>query len=88
MASTPSVISQFAAATLLAAVLSMPIPVTAAEISTGPAASAPATIKHHASRHARIARLHHHYVGPVASHLGCSGEWCGRQFVLMIGIGF
>ena len=32
-----------------------------------------------------------HYVRPVASagsNLGCSGTWCGRQFVLIVGIGF
>jgi hypothetical protein len=87
MASTPSVISQFAAAAALAAMLSMPTPVIAAEAASGAAASGPATIKYHASRRARIARYHHH-VGPVVSHLGCSGEWCGRQFVLMVGIGF
>jgi len=25
---------------------------------------------------------------PVASEGWCNGTWCGRQFVLMIGIGF
>jgi hypothetical protein len=33
------------------------------------------------TRPARLAALSHH-------DLTCSGSWCGRQFVLMIGIGF
>jgi hypothetical protein len=31
---------------------------------------------------------HAHPVRPVASDLGCSSAWCGRQFVLMVGIGY
>jgi hypothetical protein len=27
-------------------------------------------------------------IGPVRGNQECSGVWCGRQFVLMIGIGF
>jgi hypothetical protein len=27
-------------------------------------------------------------VTPLQRNLGCSGEWCGRQFVLIVGIGF
>lgn len=25
---------------------------------------------------------------PLQRNLDCSGEWCGRQFVLIVGIGF
>ncbi len=50
-------------------------------------------IKHFASRRTRIAasRYLDSYVRRVSAlhrDLGCSGEWCGRQFVLMVGVGF
>jgi hypothetical protein len=49
---------------------------------------APLKIKHHASR-VRLAAVHHRpHVNPIQSNLGCAGVWCGRQFVLMIGVGF
>jgi len=35
-------------------------------------------------RHAR----HDHGIDQVRSNLGCSGIWCGRQFVLMLGVGY
>jgi hypothetical protein len=91
MASYPSVILQFAAASAVAAMLSMSTPVVATEIIPGARTSAPATIKHHVLRHRTWMARHHHHVNPVVSHLGCSGEWCGRQFVtmvLMTGVGF
>jgi hypothetical protein len=45
-------------------------------------------IKHHASR-VRLAAVHHRpHVNPIQSNLGCAGVWCGRQFVLMVGVGF
>jgi anti-sigma factor RsiW len=44
-----------------------------------------AHVKHHVPT--RMA-YHAHPVRPVASDLGCSSAWCGRQFVLMVGIGY
>jgi hypothetical protein len=81
---------QFAAAATVVAMLSIAPPAVAAD-STAVAAAiakpAPSPVRHHASRHTRIA-AHHRQVTTLASHFGCSGEWCGRQFVLMLGIGF
>jgi hypothetical protein len=55
-----------------------------ANLTAVPAKASP--IKHH-----RAASIHHvrriASVTPLQRNLGCSGEWCGRQFVLMIGIG-
>jgi hypothetical protein len=92
MASYPRLILQFAAATGIAAVLLMAAPTMAAEnavtVRETTANTAPATIKRHASR-VRLAASHYHRsVNPIRSDLGCSGVWCGRQFVLMIGIGY
>jgi hypothetical protein len=44
-------------------------------------------IKHR--RMTSIRRARHVPAGdPLQAGLGCSGEWCGRQFVLMVGIGY
>jgi hypothetical protein len=43
---------------------------------------APSTPKRRASPANRNAISHYR------SNVDCSGEWCGRQFVLMIGIGY
>jgi hypothetical protein len=97
MASFPCLILPFAATCGIAALLLTAAPAMAAEsavITRETAAKpAPSTIKRHASkRHAsrlRFAATHYHgRVNPIRSDLGCSGEWCGRQFVLMIGIGY
>lgn len=51
--------------------------------------TSPSVIRHHASRRTHFAVSRHNR---RASLLGtspvCSGVWCGRQFVLMVGIGF
>lgn len=48
--------------------------------------------KSSAAKHRRMTSVRHvrHVasVTPMQRQLGCSGEWCGRQFVLIIGIGF
>jgi hypothetical protein len=46
------------------------------------AKTAPSVAKRRASPASRIAISHYR------SNMDCSGEWCGRQFVLMIGIGY
>jgi hypothetical protein len=63
------------------------VPALAAEDTGATDISAKASpIKHRrmAIRHVR----HVAAVAPLQRNLGCSGEWCGRQFVLMIGVGF
>jgi hypothetical protein len=91
MARYPRLILQFAATTGFAVMLSAAAPVMAADsavtLSQATAKTAPSTIKH-ASR-VRLAALHYHrHVNLIRSDLGCSGVWCGRQLVLMIGIAY
>ena len=88
MDSLPRSLCSLAATAMIAAMLSGPVPAFAAEQT--PAATAPnkasaSPIKHHAP-----GRISHHVapVRPVASDFGCSGLWCGRQFVLIVGIGY
>ena len=104
MASYPRLILQFAAASGIAAMLWIAAPAMAADsaansnapgVSTKTAPSVTkrdASLKRHASRRTRLAasRYHRGYerVSPIRSNLECSGVWCGRQFVLMIGIGY
>jgi hypothetical protein len=90
MASFPRLILQCATTTGIAVMLSTAAPVMAAEkaVATSETAAriAPSTIRHHASR-VRLAASHYHRrVNPI--DLGCAGIWCGRQFVLMIGVGY
>jgi hypothetical protein len=52
-----------------------------------------ASLKRNAPRRARLAASHYRRgyeqrISPVRSNVECSGVWCGRQFVLMIGIGY
>ena len=50
----------------------------------------PLTLKRNlkARRHAGgTSRLVRH-IRPLQSNLDCTGTWCGRQFVLIVGIGF
>ncbi len=74
-----------AAATLM---LSAAVPAFAAEEGIATDLSA----KSSAAKHRRVTSVRHiRHVAtatPLQRNLGCSGEWCGRQFVLMIGIGF
>jgi hypothetical protein len=96
MASYPRLISQFAAATGIVAMLSAAAPVVAAEsavssrdAAVAPARTVPSVVKHRASRGNRIAASHYNrHNRRVSANLDCSGIWCGRQFVLMIGVGY
>jgi hypothetical protein len=101
MASYPRLMLQFAAATGIAAMLWVAAPAMAAEsaansnapaVSTKTAPERDASLKRHASRRTRLAASHYHRgyerISPIRSNLECSGVWCGRQFVLMIGIGY
>ena len=104
MTSNSRLMLQFAAATGIAAMLWVAAPAMAAEspansnapgVSTKAAPSVTArhaSLKRHASRRARLAASHYRRgyerIRPVRGNLECSGAWCGRQFVLMIGIGY
>src|SRR5712672_109357 len=98
MTSNSRLMLQFAAATGIAAMLWVAAPAMAAESaanSNAPAIStktAPSVTERHAPRRARLAASHYRRgyerINPVRSNLECSGVWCGRQFVLMIGIGY
>jgi hypothetical protein len=104
MTSNSRLMLQFAAATGIAAMFWVAAPAMATESpvnSNAPGAStkaAPsvtarhASLNRHAPRRARLVASHnrrgYERVGPVRSNLECSGVWCGRQFVLMIGIGY
>ena len=67
--------------------LSGPMPAFAAEQS---AAVTDVSAKASPVKHRRIASIRRHvaYVTPLQRELGCSGVWCGRQFVLIVGIGY
>jgi hypothetical protein len=77
-------------ATVAAATImwSAAVPAFAAEQTVATDISA----KSSAAKHRRMASVRHvrHVasVTPVQRQLGCSGDWCGRQFVLIVGIGF
>jgi hypothetical protein len=76
------------AAMSVVATLSLASPASAAE-STSAASeatkvSAAMSVKHRLSRIA--AWREHRYVRPI--RMGCSSAWCGRQFVLMVGIAY
>jgi hypothetical protein len=92
MASYPRLILQFAATIGFAAMLSAASPVKAAEsvvtVSEITAKTAPPVIRRHAPRARLAAPNDHAQVYPIRSYLGCSGFWCGRQFVLMVGVAY
>ena len=79
----------FAAVAATTMMLSATMPAFAAEQSR---AATDVSAKASPLKHRRIASLRHvrHVasVTPMQRQLGCSGEWCGRQFVLIVGIGF
>jgi hypothetical protein len=76
----------FAVVATATVVLSPTVPAVAAE---GPAVATDVTAKAYPNRHRRRDHIRHvAAVTPVQRDVGCSGEWCGRQFVLIIGIGF
>jgi hypothetical protein len=83
---------QFAAMTGIAVLLSANAPATAAEypvirLTDGVARTTPA--RHRVPRKIRIEASHYdRHISPIHSDLDCTGVWCGRQFVLMIGIGY
>jgi hypothetical protein len=93
MLSFPRNLSLLAATAIVAAALSGPVPafaadgtVTVTDISANGTHKASAA---HVRRHGPMRVSHYvHPVRPAESNLGCSGVWCGRQFVLIVGIGY
>jgi hypothetical protein len=79
----------FAAVAVTTIMLSGMVPALAAEDTS---VATDVSAKASPLKHRRMASIRHvrHVaaVSPPQRNLGCSGEWCGRQFVLMIGIGF
>lgn len=91
MAGYSRLILQFAATTGIAAMMATAVPAMAAEgaVSVSAAVKAtPSAVKRHAWRGSRIPTSYVRRVNPVRSDTDCSGSWCGRHFVLMVGIGF
>jgi hypothetical protein len=79
----------FAAVAAISLMLSGMTPAVAAEQA---AAATDISAKRLPTKHRDMTSIRHvrHVaaVTPMQRNLGCSGEWCGRQFVLMIGVGF
>jgi hypothetical protein len=94
MANNSRLILQVAAAVGIAIMLSAaPALAAGGSVSArGTAATAhswPSVIKHHASHRTHVAVYRDSgRVSSIRSDLGCSGAWCGRQFVLMVGIAY
>jgi hypothetical protein len=93
MANCPALILQLAAMAGVAAVLSIATPSMAADgVPAAGAASvvkmAPSVIARHAARTTHGAASDHRRIRLASRHLDCSGVWCGRQFVLMVGIAY
>jgi hypothetical protein len=85
MKNSPRIASIVATAGMAAA-LSVPLPALALD-----SGDAFAKMQHRHRSPARVAtyRPMRQVVAPAAANLACSyGVWCGRQFVLMVGIGF
>jgi hypothetical protein len=79
----------FAAVAAISLMLSGMTPAVAAEQM---AAATDISAKRLPIKHRHMTSIRHvrHVaaVTPLQRNLGCSGEWCGRQFVLIVGIGF
>jgi hypothetical protein len=79
----------FAAVAATTMMLSATVPALAAEDTT---VATDVSAKASPIKHRRVASVRHirHVaaVTPLQRNLGCSGDWCGRQFVLFLGIGF
>lgn len=95
MASYSRLILQVAATTGVAVMLSTAAPAMAAEgpVTARETAATASTVrpavKRHASRRPHLAAARYNRrVSLIGTSPACSGVWCGRQFVLMIGVGY
>jgi hypothetical protein len=95
MASYSRLILQVAATTGVAVMLSTAAPAVAAEgpVTARETAATASTVRPAVKRHA--SRRPHLVVSPynrrvdlIGTSPACSDVWCGRQFVLMIGVGY
>jgi hypothetical protein len=74
------------AATVMLSAMAPAVAAEQAPLAPHVSAKGPA-LKHH--RTAPIRQVRHVATAvPLQRNLGCSGEWCGRQIVLFIGVGF
>jgi hypothetical protein len=75
----------FAALAATAIMLSTTIPAIAAEetVATDVSAKSSPIKRRHIASTRQVP-----FVTPLQHNLRCSGEWCGRQFVLIVGIGY
>ena len=97
MASYLRLILPFAVAVAAVSVLPIAPPASAAGFTIGAGEAASATgarpdVRHRTSQRIRLAAARDHrrdrYVHPIRNNMDCSGAWCRRQFVLMIGIAY
>ncbi len=83
-----------AAVVALASVLLISSPASAAGFSIageavgGNAVGAPSDVRQRAPQRIRLAAPRDRYVRPVRNDIDCSGGWCRRHFVLMVGIAY
>ncbi len=87
----PRMVSLLAAA-VTATSLALVAPAVAAEdaavaVTDVSAKAAPAMERRHGPSRIALSRYVRH-VSAVPSHLDCAGTWCGRHFVLMVGIAY
>ena len=91
MDSFPRNLLLLAATAIVAVTLSGPAPAIAAD-ETAVATDVSANGWHKSTHLRRDSPTRVSYqarnVKPAESNLGCSGVWCGRQFVLIVGIGY
>jgi hypothetical protein len=52
------------------------------------AKAASSTVRHHASFQHRFAFRHDRRFNAMQGGVDCTGSWCGRQFVLMVGVAY
>ena len=80
-----------AAAVAAVSLLSIASPASAAGIAVAGEAAAANTLpdlRHRTPQRVRLAASRDRYVRPTRNDLDCSGAWCRRHFVLMIGIAY
>jgi hypothetical protein len=80
-----------AAAVAAVSLLSIASPASAAGIAVAAeaaGANALPDLRHRTPQRVRLAASRDRYVRPTRNDLDCSGAWCRRHFVLMIGIAY
>jgi hypothetical protein len=90
MIRSPALLPGFAATAAIAAMLSVPALAadatpTAPDVATRAASS---TARHHSPSQHRTAFRHDYRFNAMQGRVDCNGIWCGRQFVLMVGVAY